>query len=61
MIIAALFFNTFRTAEPSTTYCYYCEQPMTITNTGISHHLDQDGNIDHDADANHVALDDNRN
>ena len=38
-------------------HCFKCGQGMILTSTGISHHIYQDGSIDHDADANHVALD----
>lgn len=36
--------------------CKECGQEMEINNNGIANHLDSDGNIDHNADAEHVAL-----
>lgn len=39
-------------------HCYECGEPMMLDENEVSHHLDADGNIDHDADADHVALDD---
>jgi hypothetical protein len=36
--------------------CDQCGEPMTVNiTTGVSHHVDEDGNTDHDADGNHVA------
>ncbi len=39
-------------------FCKECGQGMEIDNTGISNHLDHDGNIDYDVDSDHVALPD---
>lgn len=36
--------------------CTQCDALMMVTETGVSHHVDKDENIDHDADADHVAL-----
>jgi len=35
--------------------CRECGQEMKIE-AGVSYHLDADGNVDHDADADHVAI-----
>ena len=37
-------------------YCDECGQEMEIMDNGVSHHLDEDGRIDYDQDADHVAL-----
>lgn len=36
--------------------CQKCGQKAFLTNDGISHHLTEDGLIDHDKDIEHVAL-----
>jgi hypothetical protein len=36
-------------------YCFACGEEMEITASGVSHHLTSDGEIDYDADADHVA------
>ena len=36
--------------------CQACGKPMTIDDTGSSFHLDGDGGVDYDADADHTAL-----
>lgn len=38
-----------------TRWCVACGNPMTITSHGIAHHV-CDGKVDHDADADHVAI-----
>lgn len=38
--------------------CARCAGEVVIERDGVSHHLDPDGCVDHDADADHVALDD---
>jgi hypothetical protein len=40
-----------------TTFCAECEQKMQIDEDGISNHLTEDGEIDYDQDADHVAID----
>ena len=35
--------------------CYQCGNPMRLDENGVSYHVDEDGNIDHDQDADHVA------
>lgn len=39
-------------------YCYECGEAMEIDSNGIANHVDEDGNIDHERDADHVAVDD---
>lgn len=36
--------------------CNDCGQHMCIEANGVSHHLDEDGEIDYDTDADHVAV-----
>lgn len=36
--------------------CHECGGAMRIDSSGVSNHLDDNGNIDHDTDANHVAV-----
>ena len=38
--------------------CAECGGEMVVEDDGVSHHLTSDGDIDHEADAEHVALDD---
>jgi hypothetical protein len=38
--------------------CADCGEPMFTTSTGVTHHTDADGGVDHDADAAHVAYSD---
>ena len=37
--------------------CYACGNEMIIDENEISYHLDEDGNVDYDQDADHVAID----
>lgn len=37
--------------------CHECGEPMFTTEDGVSHH-GADGDVDHDADGAHVAIDD---
>lgn len=37
-------------------YCHECGQEFIIDENGIANHVDEDGNIDHDADGNHVPF-----
>lgn len=39
-------------------WCYECGEPVEVTDTGVSHHVDAWGGVDHDADADHVAIPD---
>jgi hypothetical protein len=41
-------------------YCRECGNPMCITSAGVSHHLldEISDEVDHDADADHVAIQD---
>jgi tRNA A37 threonylcarbamoyladenosine synthetase subunit TsaC/SUA5/YrdC len=41
-------------------YCRECGNPMFITSAGVSHHLadETSDEVDHDADADHVAIQD---
>jgi hypothetical protein len=39
-------------------FCSECGQRMIVEENGVSHHLKEDGEIDHDADANHVPYHD---
>lgn len=34
--------------------CHQCGEPYEIDNNGVANHVDADGNIDYDADADHV-------
>ncbi len=34
--------------------CHVCGEPFRIDNDGIANHVDEDGDIDYDADADHV-------
>ncbi len=45
------------TATLDATFCYECGEPVVTEENGVSHHLNDDGEIDYDADADHVALD----
>ena len=36
--------------------CHFCGQAMKTDESGITNHIDEDGDIDHDADAKHVAV-----
>jgi hypothetical protein len=38
--------------------CSECGGDMIITDEGVAHHVDGDGSVDHDKDADHVAIDD---
>jgi hypothetical protein len=38
--------------------CYECDGEMTIDENGVSHHLNDEGEIDYDADSDHVAFTD---
>jgi hypothetical protein len=38
--------------------CFYCGNPMKIDEGGVSNHLLGSGDVDHDADADHVAVED---
>lgn len=38
--------------------CYECGAGASVDENGVSNHLDADGNIDYDADAEHVAIPD---
>ena len=39
-------------------YCTQCAKPVSLTmdSPGVSHHLTDEGEIDYDQDADHVAL-----
>lgn len=37
-------------------FCRLCGQRITITDAGVSHHLTEEDEIDHDQDADHVAV-----
>lgn len=39
-----------------TAACVICGADMTLTDGEVAQHLDGDGNVDHDLDADHVAL-----
>ena len=41
-------------------FCAECGGDIVIETGGISHHLDQYGDIDHDKDQDHVPLDENQ-
>jgi len=34
--------------------CHQCGQPFRIDDAGVANHLDGDGDVDHEADADHV-------
>lgn len=36
--------------------CWACDMPMRVDENGGANHLDQDGGVNHDQDADHVAL-----
>lgn len=36
--------------------CRECGEPCFVTDDGVSHHTDADGNIDHDQDADHAPI-----
>jgi len=36
-------------------YCEQCGQEFIITGMGVAHHVDENGEIDNDMDADHVA------
>jgi hypothetical protein len=40
--------------------CYECANEMIIDDTGVSYHVTPEGAIDHDADADHVAIDEDQ-
>lgn len=40
-----------------TTSCAECGQAMQIDDDGVANHLTEEGEIDYDADAEHVAID----
>ncbi len=42
--------------ERDTARCVICDAGMTLTDVDVAHHLDIDGNVDHDRDADHVAV-----
>lgn len=42
--------------DPVDLACDECGNDMVIEASGVSHHLDADGDVDHDADAEHVAF-----
>ena len=35
-------------------FCHLCAEPFIIEASGIAHHTDKHGNIDHDLDEDHV-------
>ena len=37
-------------------YCHECGQEFIISESGIATHVDEQGFIDHDADADHVPF-----
>lgn len=39
-----------------TDYCRICGEEMEIDESGIANHLDENGNVDYDADGEHVPL-----
>jgi hypothetical protein len=41
-------------AEESQLLCHQCGEPMFVNENGVTHHLDSDGRIDYDADAEHT-------
>ena len=44
-------------SDPEDALCLECGEHMFVTDDGVSHHFSSTGleNIDHEADANHVA------
>lgn len=46
---------TLTAADPAELVCDECGNDMVIEASGVSHHLDADGDIDYDADGEHVA------
>lgn len=36
-------------------HCFECGENMITLDNGVTHHVDDDGDIDHDADGDHVA------
>lgn len=34
--------------------CFLCDKPFVIQRNGVAHHLYDDGDIDHDEDADHT-------
>jgi hypothetical protein len=47
---------TAQEGESASAGCVTCGADMTLTAVEVSHHLDGDGAIDYDLDADHVAL-----
>jgi len=37
-------------------YCRECGERCKVLNNGVSHHVDENDNIDYDADSEHVAI-----
>jgi hypothetical protein len=37
-------------------YCRECGTRCKVLENGVSHHIDEDDNTDHEADADHVAI-----
>jgi hypothetical protein len=40
--------------EENSASCFICDKSFIINNDGTTNHLNEDGDVDHDEDANHV-------
>jgi hypothetical protein len=52
---SGLMFHILENNEDDKTLCDECGDEMEVINGGVSHHIDNDGNTEHDKDADHTA------